>query len=73
MEALSTYRTAVAGDSVLWPTSIGTADVTTWIREESTGLILQKKYSDNLGPIYEYDLAGKVTRRTSARAGSTWP
>ena len=67
LETLSTYRCAVTGDSASWPTTTGSPDVTTWICEEATGLLVQKKYADNLGPVYDYDIAGRVTRRTSAR------
>ena len=67
VEYLSTYRTALTGDSVGWPATIGTPDVTHWLREEPTGLLTQKLHADGLGPVYEYDIAGRVTRRTSAR------
>lgn len=67
LTTLSTYRTNVTGDSAAWPTTTGAADVTTWVREEATGLLTQKQHADGLGPVYEYDLVGRMTRQTSAR------
>jgi RHS repeat-associated protein len=71
LETLSTYRTAIMADSVLFPATIGTPDVTTWVRQEATGLLTQKKYADNQGPVYLYDIAGRITRRTLARGSVT--
>jgi RHS repeat-associated protein len=71
LETLSTYRTTITADSALFPTTIGTADVTTWVRQEATGLLTQKKYADNQGPVYLYDIAGRITRRTLARGSVT--
>jgi YD repeat-containing protein len=71
LETLSTYRTAITADSALFPTTIGTPDVTTWVRQEATGLLTQKKYADNQGPVYLYDIAGRITRRTLARGSVT--
>ena len=71
METLATYRTAITADSVVFPTTVGTADVTTWVRQEATGLLTQKKYADNKGPVYLYDIAGRLTRRTTARGTVT--
>jgi YD repeat-containing protein len=45
--------------------------VTTWVRQEATGLLTQKKYADNQGPVYLYDIAGRITRRTLARGSVT--
>jgi RHS repeat-associated protein len=71
LETLSTYRTAITADSAIFPTTIGTPDVTTWVRQEATGLLTQKKYADNQGPVYLYDIAGRITRRTLARGSVT--
>jgi RHS repeat-associated protein len=71
LETLSTYRTAITADSVVFPATIGTPDVTTWVRQEATGLLTQKKYADNQGPVYLYDIAGRITRRTFARGSVT--
>jgi len=66
LETLATYRDKEITGHSNWPTG-GTADVTSWVREASTGLLLQKRYADNQGPAYQYSLDGKVTKRTSAR------
>jgi RHS repeat-associated protein len=71
LETLSTYRTTITADSALFPSTIGTADVTTWVRQEATGLLTQKKYAYNQGPVYLYDIAGRITRRTLARGSVT--
>jgi RHS repeat-associated protein len=71
LETLATYRTAITAESAIFPTTIGTPDVTTWVRQEATGLLTQKKYADNQGPIYLYDIAGRLTRRTTARGTVT--
>ena len=71
METLATYRTAITADSAFFPTTLGAPDVTTWVRQEATGLLTQKKYADNKGPVYLYDIAGRLTRRTTARGTVT--
>ncbi|HEY8962525.1 MAG TPA: RHS repeat-associated core domain-containing protein [Luteolibacter sp.] len=63
---LSTYRTETPADSSTWPVMQTVPDITSWLHEESTGLLLQKLYADNLGPAFNYDVAGRLTRRTSA-------
>ena len=57
MCAMTTYRTA----------DLAHGDVTTWLRDESTGLVTNKIYADGKGPIYTYTLDGKPTRTIWAR------
>jgi RHS repeat-associated protein len=63
---LSTYRAAAPVDSSTWPVMQTAPDITSWLHEEATGLLLQKVYADNQGPVFQYDVAGRLTRRTSA-------
>ena len=46
-------------------------DKTTWVYQESTGLLEQKLYADNKGPTYTYDDAGRLRTRLWARSNST--
>jgi len=42
-------------------------DTTTWIYEESTGLLLEKQYDDGKGPEYTYTPDGRLETRTWER------
>jgi RHS repeat-associated protein len=42
-------------------------DTTTWVYEDSTGLLLEKLYADNKGPTYTYTPDGRLLTRTWAR------
>ena len=57
MTAMSTYRTE----------DLAHGDVTTWLRDEATGLVTNKVYADGNGPTYAYTSDGKPTRTTWAR------
>ena len=57
MAAMSTYRTE----------DLAHGDVTTWLRDEATGLVTNKVYADGNGPTYAYTPDGKPTRTTWAR------
>ena len=57
MATMSTYRTE----------DLAHGDVTTWLRDEATGLVTNKVYADGNGPTYAYTPDGKPTRTTWAR------
>ena len=57
MTAMSTYRTE----------DLVHGDVTTWLRDEATGLVTNKVYADGNGPTYAYTPDGRPTRTTWAR------
>ena len=67
MDTMTTYRTDLLADSVAWPTALTTGDTTNWIRQEATGVLLQKFYADAKGMTYLYDAAGRLVTRTNAR------
>ncbi len=52
-------------------TSIATPDVTTWVHDEATGVLLKKIYADGKGPTYEYHPDGRLKKRTWARGLQT--
>ncbi|HOJ74784.1 MAG TPA: hypothetical protein PLL65_12730, partial [Phycisphaerae bacterium] len=43
---MKTFRGGSGWDQSTWPASPGTADVTTWVYEDATGLLLEKRYAD---------------------------
>ncbi len=51
--------------------SIATPDVTTWVHDEATGVLLKKIYADGKGPKYEYHPDGRLKKRTWARGLQT--
>ena len=57
MATMATYRTE----------DLAHGDVTTWLRDEATGLVTNKVYADGNGPTYDYTPGGKPTRTTWAR------
>ena len=42
--------------------SLSNGDVTTWLRDEATGLVTNKVYADGKGPSYDYTPDGKLAR-----------
>ncbi|MCH8514678.1 MAG: hypothetical protein LAT83_23900, partial [Kiritimatiellae bacterium] len=44
--------------------------VTTWSYNDA-GVLVSKRYDDNLGPDYEYDIRGRLAKRTWARGAET--
>ena len=57
MRTMATYRTE----------DLAHGDMTTWLRDEATGLVTHKVYADGNGPTYAYTPDGKPTRTTWAR------
>ena len=47
--------------------SLSNGDVTTWLRDEATGLVTNKVYADGQGPSYSYTPDGRLATRTWAR------
>lgn len=62
---MRTFRSGSGWSGDTWPTATtGSADVTKWIYQEPTGLLLQKHDASLQGPIYTYDvLSRRVTRK----------
>ena len=54
--------------------SLGPAsgDVTTWLYDEASNCMTNKVYADGLGPKYEYNAKGILTKRTWARGVETF-
>ncbi len=51
--------------------SIASPDVTMWVYDEATGVLLKKIYADGKGPKYEYHPDGRLKKRTWARGLQT--
>ena len=64
MKTMTTWQNAT--------TSSGAA-VTTWNYDAQRGWLSQKLYADTTGPAYEYTPAGRLAKRTWARAVSSVP
>ena len=65
---LHTFRGGQNWSASLWPSSTtGTADITKWIYQESTGLLTQKQDAALKGPVYTYDELSRVKTRIWAR------
>jgi RHS repeat-associated protein len=65
---LHTFRNGQNWTATVWPSSTtGTADVTKWIYQESTGLVTQKQDAVLKGPAYTYDELGRIKTRVWAR------
>lgn len=62
-----TFRGGDDWFSPTWPANPGAADVTEWIYHEATGLLAQKIYADGHGPIYTYDIPGRLKTRAWVR------
>jgi RHS repeat-associated protein len=65
---LHTFRGGQNWSVSTWPASAaGTADVTKWIYQESTGHLIQKLDAVLKGPAYTYDELGRLKTRVWAR------
>ena len=65
---LHTFRAGQNWSASVWPAATaGTADVTTWTYQESTGLITQKLDAALKGTSFTYDELGRVKTRVWAR------
>ncbi len=71
MQTLQTYRAGSSWFSATWPTSPGTADITTWSYHEPTGLLTRKEYADTNGTDYTWTDAGRLATRDWARGITT--
>lgn len=58
MTSLATYRVA------------GTPDITSFTVDPATGLLASKTYANGSSTVFSYDVAGKLTTKTLARANS---
>lgn len=63
---MSTYRDGPDEDSVEWPT-VGAGDTTIWEYDQPTGMLWRRTDAANKSVIYDYDQAGRISRRTWAR------
>lgn len=54
-----------------WRNSENAPDVTHWNYDAATGVLTAKRYADGLGPVYEYDVNGRLTQRIWARGVET--
>lgn len=50
---------------------LAAGDMTTWLRDEATGLVTNNVYADGRGPAYGYTPDGRLSRRTWARGVTT--
>jgi RHS repeat-associated protein len=64
--AMQTYRTERGWDRPDWPESAD-GDTTTWVFQQSTGLLLATHDARGLGASYTYDEANRLHTRTWAR------
>lgn len=65
---LRTFRGGQNWGASVWPASTtGTADMTKWFYQESTGLLTQKQDPALKGPTYTYDELGRMKTRVWAR------
>jgi RHS repeat-associated protein len=65
---LHTFRGGQNWSAAAWPAAVtGTADVTRWIYQESTGLLTQKQDAALKGTTYTYDELGRLKTRVWAR------
>jgi len=69
MISMSTYRDEANWDGENWPTNTGTADTTSWLYDEATGLLTNKLYSDENGIFYVYSNDNKLTTRIWGSSG----
>jgi RHS repeat-associated protein len=66
---MHTFRGGSGWTASTWPTATtGTADVSKWIYQDSTGLLTQKQDATTQGIVYTYDLLGRPITRKWARA-----
>ncbi|MGD9159531.1 MAG: hypothetical protein PVG39_14055 [Desulfobacteraceae bacterium] len=73
MSEMHTWRQEVGWAGDTWPGGVGAEDVTTWIYQESTGLLTGKE--DDAGKMvsYTYEPGGQLSTRTWARLDSGTP
>lgn len=65
---LHTFRGGQNWTASIWPSSsTGSADITKWIYQDSTGLLTQKQDAALKGPGFTYDELGRVKTRVWAR------
>jgi len=58
-------------NSESWPDNAGSGDSTTWIYDQSSGLLTEKRDNEGLGPVYTYTVDGKLLTRKWARTDSS--
>ena len=74
MTMLKTYRAGTGWTGSAWPTATtGTADVTTWSYDASSGLVTAKTFADSNSVSYTYTNDGKLSTRTWARTSGGNP
>ena len=64
---LHTFRGGQGWSASIWPTTTGTPDVTKWIYQDTTGLLIQKLDAALKGPSYTYDELDRMKTRVWAR------
>ena len=67
---MKTFRSGADFNGETWPSDAGDGDSTTWIYDESTGLLVQKLDAEYKGATYAYSAEGKLISRTWARTDS---
>jgi len=74
LSELHTFRQGSNWQSPTWPEgNTGSADITKWHYQESTGLLLSKEYTDGKSVTYTYAAGGKLLTRTWARTTNGQP
>lgn len=71
LATLTTYRDAADVfdfSTSTWPNPSG-GDVTTWVYDAATGLLIRKEYADGNGTDYAYDSSNRLAKRTWSRDG----
>lgn len=67
MTAMATTRDVSLDPATVNSLDHPSLDVTRWIYDEATGLLVQKRYADGKGPSFSYTPDGKLSSRTWAR------
>jgi RHS repeat-associated protein len=70
---LKTYRAGTGWTAATWPTSPGTADITSWAYDEASGKITSKTFADSNSVAYSYRTDSKLSTRTWARTSGGNP
>lgn len=70
MVSMFTYRGGVEWSGEFWPAAIQ-GDKTSWIYDEATGLLIEKKDAQENSVTYSYAVAGKLNTRKWARGVET--
>ncbi|MFC1461418.1 hypothetical protein ACFLQR_02730 [Verrucomicrobiota bacterium] len=68
---MKTFRGGAGWDQSTWPADPGTADETTWVYDEASGLLTQKQYADGSSVTYTYTVEGKLETRNWSRGLTT--